>query len=100
MASTRTERKAETRAKVIAAAQGLFATHGFEAVTVRAVAKAAGMSTGAVFASVRDKVELYEVAMGSPLIDVRAFLGDVMREGGPIAVEAVKLRAQLFGVGA
>lgn len=96
----RDQQKAETRAKVIAAAQGLFATKGYDGVTIRGVAQAAGMSTGAVFASVKDKAELYEVAMGSPLIDLRGFLGEVMADGGPLAVEAVKLRAQLFGVGA
>jgi AcrR family transcriptional regulator len=63
-APVRTTRRAlakqKTREKVLAAARRLFVEHGYEAATIRDIAKAAGMSTGAVFASFSDKAELFD----------------------------------------
>jgi AcrR family transcriptional regulator len=63
-APVRTTRRAaakqKTREKVLAAARELFVAHGYEAATIRDIAKAAGMSTGAVFASFNDKAELFD----------------------------------------
>ncbi|MDB5432084.1 MAG: transcriptional regulator, TetR family [Caulobacter sp.] len=63
-APVRTTRRAlakqKTREKVLAAARQLFVEHGYEAATIRDIAKAAGMSTGAVFASFSDKAELFD----------------------------------------
>jgi len=50
MARTQQERKAETRAKLLAAAADLFADQGIDAVSVDAVAGAAGRTSGAVYA--------------------------------------------------
>jgi len=50
MARTQQERKAETRAKLLAAAADLFADQGIDAVSVDAVAEAAGRTSGAVYA--------------------------------------------------
>ncbi len=49
MARTQQERKAETRAKLLAAAADLFAEQGIDAVSVDAVAEAAGRTSGAVY---------------------------------------------------
>lgn len=43
------ERRAETRGALLEAAAGLFARHGFDAVSVDAVADAAGRTSGAVY---------------------------------------------------
>lgn len=51
--------KQRTREKIIAAAKALFAKHGYEGATIRDIAAAAGMSTGAVFASFTDKSDLF-----------------------------------------
>jgi AcrR family transcriptional regulator len=51
--------KQRTREKIIAAAKALFAERGYEGATIRDIAKAAGMSTGAVFASFTDKSDLF-----------------------------------------
>jgi len=51
--------KQRTREKVIAAAKALFAERGYDRATIRDIAKAAGMSTGAVFASFTDKSDLF-----------------------------------------
>ena len=50
MAQTQHERKAETRARLLAAAADLFADQGIDAVSVDAVAEAAGRTSGAVYA--------------------------------------------------
>ena len=47
---TQDERKAETRARLLAAAAELFAEQGIDAVSVDAVAEAAGRTSGAVYA--------------------------------------------------
>ena len=49
MARTQEERKAETRARLIAAAADLFASKGFHAVSAEAVADAADRTTGALY---------------------------------------------------
>jgi AcrR family transcriptional regulator len=50
VSQTQQERKAETRARLLAAASGLFADQGIDAVSVDAVAEAAGRTSGAVYA--------------------------------------------------
>ncbi len=50
MARTQQERKTETRARLLAAAADLFAEQGIDAVSVDAVAEAAGRTSGAVYA--------------------------------------------------
>jgi AcrR family transcriptional regulator len=50
VSQTQEERKAETRARLLAAAAGLFAEQGIDAVSVDAVAEAAGRTSGAVYA--------------------------------------------------
>lgn len=60
--------KARTAANVLRAARGGFEIQGYEKATIRSIAKAAGMSTGAVFANYQDKAELYAAAFGHPPI--------------------------------
>ena len=57
--------KQRTREKILAAATALFSERGYEGATIRDIAKAAGMSTGAVFASFADKSDLFgEIVAG------------------------------------
>jgi AcrR family transcriptional regulator len=51
--------KLRTRQIVLDAAKRLFTERGYEAATVRDIASAAGMSTGAVFANFTDKADLF-----------------------------------------
>lgn len=62
----RTAAKLRTASKVLDAARAAFETEGYEKATIRSIAKAAGMSTGAVFANYEDKAELYAFAFGHP----------------------------------
>jgi AcrR family transcriptional regulator len=50
VSKTQEERKAETRARLLSAAADLFAAQGVDAVSVDAVAEAAGRTSGAVYA--------------------------------------------------
>ena len=59
--------KVRTRGKVLEAARTLFAERGYDAATIRDIAKGAGMSTGAVFANFQDKSELFEAVVAENL---------------------------------
>lgn len=63
--------KAATRAKVLAAARKLWAEPGtYEAVTIRILADAIGMSVGAIFSNFGSKADLWREAMGyEPPVD-------------------------------
>lgn len=64
-ASYRAKQAANTRAAILAVAGPMFRKYGYENVTVRQIAKAAGCSTGAVFTHWTDgKDELFAEAMG------------------------------------
>ena len=85
----RDEQKAATKARVVAAAYGLFREHGFEAVGMREIANAAMVSTGAIFANFPSKDALFEAAIGEPAPDVRGFLTRLIEiEAGIKASEA------------
>ena len=51
--------KAKSRQSLLDAAKRLFMERGYEGATVREIAAAAGLSTGAVFASFADKSDLF-----------------------------------------
>ncbi len=55
----RVQAKVRTRQKILAAAKRLFAEKGYEAATIRDIATAAGMSTGAVFANFTGKSDVF-----------------------------------------
>jgi AcrR family transcriptional regulator len=68
--------KQQTRMKVLGAARRLFSEQGYEGATIRDIAAAAGMSTGAVFANFTDKSDLFREIM---VDDMEALL-DAMRD--------------------
>jgi AcrR family transcriptional regulator len=69
--------KQSTRAKLLQAARQLFTEQGYEGATIRDIAAAAGMSTGAVFANFTEKFDLFrEIAA-----DDMARLMEAMKEG-------------------
>ena len=70
--------KQQTRLKVLAAARRLFSEQGYEGATIRDIAAAAGMSTGAVFANFTDKSDLFREIMAD---DMEA-LTEAMRDAG------------------
>lgn len=68
--------KQQTRAKVLQAARQLFSEEGYEGATIRDIAAAAGMSTGAVFANFSDKSDLFREIMFNDIAE----LADIMNE--------------------
>ncbi len=81
--------KAQTRARIIAAAQKLWAKPGsYENGTIRLIADTAGMSTGAIFANFEGKEDLWRVAMGyEPPID-SAEVRAALKAAAPLSVLA------------
>lgn len=59
----RVEAKEKTRQKAITAARKAFAVTDYHAVSIRDLAKAMGMSTGAIFANFTSKADLWRASM-------------------------------------
>lgn len=72
----RAQSKLRTRHKVLDAARALFIERGYEAATVRDIARRAGMSTGAVFANFQDKSDLFDAVV----VDDYERVAELMRE--------------------
>src|SRR3954452_1094086 len=95
MPTRRALAKQQTRAKVLAAARRLFSESGYEGATIRDIAAAAGMSTGAVFANFTDKSDLFREIMAG---DMTA-LAEAMREAGAHGTSAEDGLLKLFMAG-
>lgn len=95
MPTRRALAKQQTRAKVLAAARRLFSEGGYEGATIRDIAAAAGMSTGAVFANFTDKSDLFREIMRADLEELLEVMRDAV--GSARNVEDALLR--VFGAG-
>lgn len=62
----RAKAKARTRAALLKAAAAMFSARGYEGTTIRDLAKAIRMSTGAVFSHFVDKADLWRGVFGFP----------------------------------
>jgi AcrR family transcriptional regulator len=62
----RQQAKARTRQKLVETARRLFLAGGYFDTTMRDIARAMGMSTGAIFAQVDTKEALWRLAIGGP----------------------------------
>jgi AcrR family transcriptional regulator len=83
--------KQQTRSRVLAAARKLFAEHGYERATIRDIAAAAQMSTGAVFANFADKSDLFHEIMRTDVGKVRADMLKVAAEGHDLPDALVRM---------
>lgn len=104
-ATKRAAATAANRVKVLAAAKWAFEHLGYDAVTLRDVAAAAGVSTGSIFSQVSDKEELFEAATGRkvPMSRIRdALVGAAHRaEVAPWGPKfAAELLRDLYGADA
>ena len=86
--------KQQTREKVLQAAREMFIERGYEGATIRDIARAAGMSTGAVFASFTDKPELFDAILSEDF----AALVDPMHDAATTATSAREALVAMFGV--
>ena len=87
--------KEQTRLKVLGAARALFSELGYEGATIRDIAAAAGMSTGAVFANFADKSDLFREIM---LADLEKLVGE-MREAASRARTIEDALLKVFSTG-
>ena len=85
--------KQQTREKVLRAAREMFIERGYEGATIRDIARAAGMSTGAVFASFADKPELFDAILS----DDFAALLDPMQDAATVAPTVREALVGMFG---
>lgn len=83
--------KQRTREKILQAARDLFNTRGYDGSTVRDIARAAGMSTGAVFASFADKAELFDEIVASDFRCLEPEMTEALRS-------AATVEAALLGI--
>ena len=100
----RTLQKVATRAKLVEIARGMFEAKGYDATTFRALAAAAGVSTGCYFAYWPSKAAIWTEATGKPAPDFADFLERVSVQcagfGGhldELAEDALELRRQIIG---
>ncbi len=87
--------KQQTRLKVLAAARKLFSEEGYEGATIRDIAAAAGMSTGAVFANFSDKSDLFREIMNADMVLLSEAMRDAAQKGR--TVDDALLRAFAAG---
>ncbi len=78
--------KLRTRKALLAAGKRLFTERGYAEATVRDIARAAGMSTGAVFANFTDKSDLF----GEILANDNEALSETMRQIADIQKRSVR----------
>ena len=90
MASRQAQRSEETKAGIVAAAGRLFASKGYDAVTMREIAKEAGCSHTAIYIYFKDKEALLQRLSMSPLLSLTERMEELL--GQEIEQEA-KLKA-------
>jgi AcrR family transcriptional regulator len=83
--------KQQTRLKVLAAARRLFSEQGYEGATIRDIAAAAGMSTGAVFANFTDKSDLFREIMQDDMEALTAAMRDAATRGRNVEDAVLKI---------
>lgn len=83
--------KLQTRAKVMAAARNLFSEEGYEGATIRDIAAAAGMSTGAVFANFTDKADLFREIVADDQEALAGAMQDAAERGHNIEDSLLKV---------
>jgi AcrR family transcriptional regulator len=75
--------RAESRARIIAAALRLFARHGYEATSVRQIAEEAGVAQGLLYNYYASKEQLLVAIFERSVTDVRESFARAEAEGGP-----------------
>jgi AcrR family transcriptional regulator len=76
----RDQNKAETRARLMAAARQEFARKGFAGTTLRTITSQAGVTTGAFYNNFRDKKEIYLAIIDELARRLRSITEDAIRE--------------------
>jgi AcrR family transcriptional regulator len=94
---TQAERTAATRARLLQAGRGLFATDGYAAVSTQAIVDAAGVTRGALYHQFGDKAGLFDAVYEEVERDVVAAIMTRIAEAAPTTqLEAMRIGARLF----
>jgi len=75
--------KAETRERILEAAERAFRTHGYAGVGVDGLAAAAGITSGAFYGHFRSKAEAFRAAAAAGLLRLRRGIEDFHGRSGP-----------------
>jgi AcrR family transcriptional regulator len=94
--SRRALAKLRTRQALISAAKALFTAHGYADATVRGIARATGMSTGAVFANFADKADLFAEVLANDHQALNPTLEEIADRVGPATEVLVALYARAY----
>ena len=70
-----------TRARLIEAASALFAERGYERTSIQDIARAAGLTTGAIYSNFRSKRDVLLAAIAAPAEAMGATVRDARRAG-------------------
>ncbi|MDV6331759.1 TetR/AcrR family transcriptional regulator [Asticcacaulis sp. 201] len=89
----RAKSKERNRLKILESAATLFRERGFEAATLRDIARAAGLSTGALFANFADKNEIFMTVLEEENAKVIGAMRSAHDESLPLVV---RLHRQLM----
>lgn len=81
-------REINTAAALIDAARDIFATHGFDGASVRAITSAAGANLGAITYHFGSKRELYDQVVGSIVRPLAERVERAVTGGGPVLTRA------------
>jgi AcrR family transcriptional regulator len=92
---TQTERREETRERVLAAAARVFAQRGFDATSLEAIADEAGFSRGAVYYNFADKEELFLELLDRRCAERAQDLRDVFTGDADDDIDATSRQAQV-----
>ena len=88
--------KQRTRMKLLDAARELFADRGYEAATVRDIAAAANLSTGAVFASFTDKADLFNEVILADYQQLHTLMSEVPSNDRPVRETLLSLLTMAY----
>src|SRR5215468_170973 len=93
------DKRQRTRAALLEAARGLIREKGYEKTTLEAVARRAGMTTGAIYGNFKNRDELF-IALGQtywapikPNVRPRATLPEIMRALADATLAAIPDRS-------
>jgi len=93
----RKEQARQTRARILDAAQNLFAERGYVASTVEAIAAAAGVATDTVYASFRNKPGVLHALLDLRVGGDEAQVGVIEREGPQAVRREPSQKRQIAG---
>ena len=86
---TQAQRTAATRAALIAAARPLFAEHGYAAISTDQIARAAGVTRGALYHQYSGKEELFAEVVEEIEAEIAAQIGAAIEAAAPTDVDAM-----------